>query len=531
MTLKDFLAQPVARHFVCQAGAACPERILVNSISILEPPVEHFVRNNEILLSTALSVREDPKALYGFIRDAKNAGAAAIVFAFPGDDTKLLEEIREELKELDFPILTMPWSQLFSDVVEQTLREIWKGEEDIRRYLEELQHQLLNYFLAGRSLNDAAELLCEYLKSDIVILGMNHEIVGRNLRIRGLSPEGFLKSRSGDVARLEILSGSHQNGLVLMSASAYELTFRAADVAQYITTPLSLWFDRDWSIRASIMKSKEDFVWKLAHNEFASSQDAVSKADYLNFNTETAYLCICGQVGERQEGSGQRTSELHISRFSETIIEETVIAAAKKLGYAVMTVLHRKRLIIFLEAVDKMMSPSAVESYLDDFEQAMLQSCPQMFFLWGYDTESRPLAQLAQGYSNAKKALALCLESAGTLQRSCFHLTLVQRVCALLRSDAEIKLNARQILQPLLAYDESKESDYLETLRIYLAANYNISETSRITHLHRQSLLYRLEKIETLCNLSLKNHEDLFLLELAIRMLGEEGESRPQAAV
>ena len=519
MTLKDFLAQPVAQDFICLVGAAHPERIPVDSISILEPPVEHFVRNNEILLSTALSVREDPEALFGFILDAKNAGAAAIVFALPGDDMEPLEEIREKLEKLGFPIITMPWSQLFSDVVEQTLKEIWRGEENTLRYLEEMQRQLLNDFIAGKSLNDAAELLAEYLESDIVILDMNHEIMGRNLRIRGLSPEGFLKSRRGDVVRLEILSGNHLHGFVLMSAVCGN-TLHTADITQYITTPLSLWFDREWSIRASIMKSKEDFVWKLAHNEFESSQDAVSKADYLNFNTETAYVCVCGQVCQGQDDlSGERTSGSGVSRFSETVIEETVLVTARKLDYAVMTVLHRKRLIIFLEARDKILPSSAVESYLDALEQAMSQFSPQLSFLWGYDTEARPLYQLAQGYSNAKKALALCLNSAGTVRRSCFHLTLIQRVCALLRSDAGIQVSARQILQPLFDYDKNKESNYLETLRAYIHTNYNISETSRITHLHRQSLLYRLEKIETLCNLSLKNHEDLFLLELAVRMM------------
>lgn len=62
----------------------------------------------------------------------------------------------------------------------------------------------------------------------------------------------------------------------------------------------------------------------------------------------------------------------------------------------------------------------------------------------------------------------------------------------------------------------SKNTDYIDTLRTYINCNYNISETARLCSLHRQSLLYRLEKIEELCGMSLKNHEDLFLLELCL---------------
>lgn len=519
MTLKDFLAQPVAKSFTCLVEPANPEMIPVDSISILEPPVENFVRNNEILLSSALSIRENPMALYSFIVDAKNAGAAAIVFALPENDYSPLKVILEKLKKLALPIITMPWNQLFSDVVEQTLKEIWQGNTDTIQYLESMQHQLLNYFITGKSLNDAAELLFKYLASDIVILDMNHEIVGRNQRIRGLSPAGFLKSRSSDIARLEILSGSHLFGLVLMDAATYEITLHTIDTAQYITTPLSLWFDREWSIRASVMKSKEDFVWKLAHSEFESAQDAISKADYLNFKTDTKYACICADVLRKNAAhpiEAENTS--YFSSSSETIIEETAIQAAQKLDLSVMTVLNRNRLIIFLESESRDFSSSFVEHYLDAFEQAMSQSSPHLSFLWGYDTESRPIYELTKGYANAKKALALCLDSSGTVKRSCFQLSLIQKVCSILRSDSEIQVSAHEILRPLCDYDKRKGSDYLNTLKTYIDTNYNISETSRITHLHRQSLLYRLEKIETLCNLSLKSHEDLFLLELAIRM-------------
>lgn len=74
------------------------------------------------------------------------------------------------------------------------------------------------------------------------------------------------------------------------------------------------------------------------------------------------------------------------------------------------------------------------------------------------------------------------------------------------------------ILKPLIEYDRSKNSDLLSTLEYYCRNNYNISETARAQHLHRQSLLYRLEKIENLCNLSLKNHEHLYLLDTCVQL-------------
>ena len=43
-------------------------------------------------------------------------------------------------------------------------------------------------------------------------------------------------------------------------------------------------------------------------------------------------------------------------------------------------------------------------------------------------------------------------------------------------------------------------------------------QTARSLHIHRQSLSYRLEKIEQLTGMSLGSHEDLFLLEVYSRI-------------
>ena len=64
MTLKDFLALPFTSDFHLLNSIPDIANIPVEYISILEPPVENFVRTNEIVLSTALSVRDKPEELY-----------------------------------------------------------------------------------------------------------------------------------------------------------------------------------------------------------------------------------------------------------------------------------------------------------------------------------------------------------------------------------------------------------------------------------------------------------------------------------
>ena len=60
MTLDLFLKQPFAANFQLISNVTNLKDIPIEYISTLEPPAETFVRTNEVILSTAISVRDDP---------------------------------------------------------------------------------------------------------------------------------------------------------------------------------------------------------------------------------------------------------------------------------------------------------------------------------------------------------------------------------------------------------------------------------------------------------------------------------------
>lgn len=72
--------------------------------------------------------------------------------------------------------------------------------------------------------------------------------------------------------------------------------------------------------------------------------------------------------------------------------------------------------------------------------------------------------------------------------------------------------------------------DLIGTFIAYNQFHGNVSQTARSLNLHRQSLLYRLRKIESLTGLSLIDPDDLFLLDLSIKIwkIGEHAEMARQ---
>ncbi len=75
-----------------------------------------------------------------------------------------------------------------------------------------------------------------------------------------------------------------------------------------------------------------------------------------------------------------------------------------------------------------------------------------------------------------------------------------------------------QLLDPLLRYDVQHHASLTETLETYIVSNGNASVTASQLNLHRNSLAYRLRRIEDLTNLPLSVAENRLLLALALRL-------------
>ena len=85
----------------------------------------------------------------------------------------------------------------------------------------------------------------------------------------------------------------------------------------------------------------------------------------------------------------------------------------------------------------------------------------------------------------------------------------------LLRNNSSMLLG-NDGLQKLLLYDRSHDTAYVQTLRIYLAYECNISKTAERLFIHRHTLMNRLEKIEKMCNISLEDYYTRTYLSLAL---------------
>ena len=78
-------------------------------------------------------------------------------------------------------------------------------------------------------------------------------------------------------------------------------------------------------------------------------------------------------------------------------------------------------------------------------------------------------------------------------------------------------------LRNLLSYDRDHGTEYTRCLRVFLENSMNIARTVADLYIHRNTFLYRLERIKKLLDMDLDDPDVRLLLLLSYRILDGTG--------
>jgi DNA-binding PucR family transcriptional regulator len=87
----------------------------------------------------------------------------------------------------------------------------------------------------------------------------------------------------------------------------------------------------------------------------------------------------------------------------------------------------------------------------------------------------------------------------------------------------------RKLIKPLIEYDRERRSGLVRTLRVYFLAGTNASEAADRLFLHRNSMLYRLARVEKLTGLDLKDPWAVLALQLGLLSIDQQRRSSKDA--
>ena len=98
----------------------------------------------------------------------------------------------------------------------------------------------------------------------------------------------------------------------------------------------------------------------------------------------------------------------------------------------------------------------------------------------------------------------------------------ISRICRFtallfqLEHHPDLQIFKGEILDSLLAYEGS--GDLVKTLEVFFEHNGNLSQAAEALYIHRNTLIYRMERIAEITGLDLDNTETRLAVQLALRI-------------
>jgi purine catabolism regulator len=117
----------------------------------------------------------------------------------------------------------------------------------------------------------------------------------------------------------------------------------------------------------------------------------------------------------------------------------------------------------------------------------------------------------------AEQALGLGRQLFGPRSITAYSDLGVYQLLLALRTSSELRNFYRATLGALVAHDQAGSGELLRTLEGYFAALGNIHQAAELVHIHRNTMIYRLHRIEEISGLSLKRAEDVLAIQIALR--------------
>ncbi|MEQ8677572.1 MAG: helix-turn-helix domain-containing protein [Aggregatilineales bacterium] len=161
-----------------------------------------------------------------------------------------------------------------------------------------------------------------------------------------------------------------------------------------------------------------------------------------------------------------------------------------------------------------------VRALVDEVRAQLAMRTPSGLVAAGISRPARGLSALRESYREAKDALSISNEL-GDREQTTFYgdLKLYQLLLALKERNLDhMRRFYHESLRPLVDHDDRKQGDLVRTLNGFFDANGNLAKAAVDLDVHRNTLVYRLERISELTGLDLNDADNRLILHLSLKI-------------
>jgi purine catabolism regulator len=504
VTVRDVLRLALPGGTLVSAGAAGLGR-QVSWVATLRATLPAFaeLRGGELALLAVDAIQAlDPRlSLAVLVRRLAQApvpvAGVIVVGTVTPDDMAAAEEGR-------LPLVQLPPASDIRETEREITRLITDYEAQFERRGAQLYTLLTQRSLAGAGVPGLLEVLSERTGQSVACYAANGEL--RTQRGKGsarIALQALRPSHRGDYSLLNqaiwvepIGPSEYPTGYLALAGTTLDDWDRES--AQRGAAALALEFAKEQAVQAAEERLRGDFLSNILSSPSSDFAAITQRGQELGYNLAAPHIAVLIHVDDANPTTLARVT----SNFQGELSRRRIAAPVSRREGSVLCMLPLN-------------NTSRPRELVEQLRERLSADFPQLVMAIG--TQASALTEWRRTLEEAEQALSLGRQLFGTDRVLAFGDLGVYRLLVRLRETPELWTFYRETLAKLADYDQRQRADLIKTLDAYFNNLGNLRATSEALHVHRNTLLYRIERIKEISGMDLDNAEEHFALWLALR--------------
>ena len=495
-----------------------------------QPPAFPDIYGGELALISMDVLRsyDSHITLAQVIKALAQAGVSAV--AIPGDAE---HDAIQTAESCNVSILSLPEDAGLASIERAVNKLILNQASQLTERAIEIQRQLTRLAAENRNLNSLLQVMARATARPIVIhddagvlMTQVYPVVGRHNRnnrtvLQNLPYGEFQTWLEHDSPRTQGTIVSSPVGYTTMlqvekKVAGYlslvehseELDEFSRLVITYGADVCAIELAKSRAIASAVEQARGDWVQMWLSGTPADDDLLTTRAQKAGFDTASPYVVAVFRA---------------IAESGQTLPLESLISLVRddmtrrQLNGAVGQYVD---VIVALYPVQDLAQPLRVRTMIEEVRDQLTTRTPGGKVICGISRPAEALARLRESYREARDAVSIANEL-GDIDKSTFYgdLKLYQLLLALKERNLDY-MNAfyEETLNPLVEHDDRKQSDLVRTLNGFFEANGNLAKAAQDLDVHRNTLVYRLDRISELTGLDLAEADNRLILHLALKI-------------
>ncbi|HWJ79096.1 MAG TPA: PucR family transcriptional regulator [Niallia sp.] len=534
MKLMNILKNPIFHDVKVIAGHKGLTNEIKNITMMDAPDIVEYLNANDFLVTTAYHLKEHPQNLLQLINSMYEQECAAL-----GIKTKrFLHEIPQEVidfaNEHNFPLLEIPLETSLGEIVNASLNYMLNQRTAELTTAFETHRKFTQYILKGKGLKRIVEDLSHMIGKKIVLLDAHFQVhtsshsrnsisqffislhaKGYNFLVGNALYTCFSKRNTEEVYSVfPIYTHIGKPAyLIVLGEVSFEDQSLLLTIEQ-ATNVLSFELMRENTVKQYARRGRNEFFTHFVEGKFTSPEEAENRAKEFSLKKEQASIAIIGKMDtfdQQQKPFSQYSVELdYIYEFLESELT--------KAPFPSQLFIKDDHCIIVMEVshanyeIDQQVLP-----YLQDIQTYIINIFKKSIS-FGISNVFQHLLNIPNAYKEGLSALHTGQLSGSTPFIQIHRPKDVSEILRIIPTK-DLQEFYEYIFKDLIGNQQQEDEQILlNTLSVYLETHCQISETAKRLYVHRNTVIYRLEKCEELLGKSLKDPDTTFHLRLAFRI-------------